>query len=70
MPRKPLIACLLICALAGPGCQSPSRPQHAPPVMEIPPLPPEIKKREPNLLQRLLQLLQPLDTKATTPYET
>lgn len=70
MPRKQMIAGLLICVLAGSGCQSPSKLQHAQPVMEIPPLPPEIKKREPNLLQRLLQLLQPSDTKATTPSAT
>lgn len=73
MPLRPVIALLLTCALVASGCQSPpARPTTLaqPVTLELPPLPPQIKKREPNLTQRLLQLLQPSSPKATKPSTT
>ena len=66
MPRLSRIVFFLTFVLVLTGCQSlPSVVETPKP--SIPPLPAEIgQKREPNLQQRLLQLLSPSPQKETT----
>jgi hypothetical protein len=62
MPRKPLIALTLICAVALCGCQS--APQARPAAITVPPL--GLAKREPTLTPRMLQLLSASPQMETT----
>lgn len=72
MTMSPLnsIALLSSCALALCGCQSLPSPDLAPagpPALQIPPLPAQLQKREPNLTQRLRQLWHESPATVTRP---
>ena len=59
---KNLLLLTVLSALA--GCASPPQVAYKPP--QVPPLPPEIaKKREPNLTERLTNLLMPSEKPST-----